>query len=270
VVAAVTEATHISSASRRLFPSTPAYLLFLVWLEAGYAVALRLVAGLPWGTAAWQAAVSMVAVVPLLLAVLHLLSLPKLLRRLPRAMMVLWWNLATLAEFLLPWLGWAALIWFANYGELAWATALRAGAAIAAFSYITGLGIIVRFRPRPGDVELTRLEIPVAGLPTSFDGYQILHLSDLHANAFLSVSRIRRRLAAAGALTPDLVVFTGDLADQTPGRAEAVAEELARLNNSDGGRSRKPRHLGGGGARGKRVGRERRTGAEERAHTAIA
>jgi predicted MPP superfamily phosphohydrolase len=104
---------------------------------------------------------------------------------------------------------------------------------VAGFAYLTGVAILVLFSPRPRDVEITRLEIPIPGLPPAFDGYRILHLSDLHASIYLSVARMRARLAVAAAEPRDLVVFTGDLTGDRPLLA-AAAEALAELTAPDG------------------------------------
>ncbi len=217
----------------RLSLSAAGCIALLLWLEAGYAVGLRLTIGVTWGAALWQGAVCLAAVGALLLAVLHLLSVPKLLRQLPRAVVVLSWRLAGLVEFLVPWAGWSGVIWLLNRGATR-AEALYAGAAIAVFSYLTGIALVVRFRPRAADVEVTELDIPIAGLPQAFDGYRILHISDLHANAFLPVAGVRDRLARGASLSYDLVACTGDLSGETVSMAEGVAQALAELPARDG------------------------------------
>ena len=221
------------AAPSRLSLSAAGCIALLLWLEAGYAVGLKLIVGSAWGTALWQGAVCLAAVGVLLLAVLHLLSVPKLLRRLPRSVVVLSWRLAASVEFLVPWAGWSGLIWLLNRGATR-AEALYAGAAIAVFSYLTGIALVVRFRPRATDVELTELDIPIVGLPQGFDGYRILHISDLHANAFLPVAGVRERLARAAPLKFDLVACTGDLSGETVSMAEGVTQALAELRARDG------------------------------------
>jgi predicted MPP superfamily phosphohydrolase len=61
--------------------------------------------------------------------------------------------------------------------------------------------------------EITRHEIPIRGLHPDLDGVTIVQLSDIHAGALMSEERMRRIAQAAKALSPDLVVFTGDLLD---------------------------------------------------------
>jgi len=214
--------------------STAACVLFLVWLEIGYAAALRLLGGLPWIAAGWQGAACIAAIPVLLFVVLEILTIPKRLGRLPREALAATWALTNLVQFALPWLGWAGLVWLVNRGTLSWAVSLRSAAGITILSYLTGVALILRFRPAPEATEVTRLETPISDLPVAFDGYRILHLSDLHAGPLLSVANLRRRLAAAGPLGADLVAFTGDLADSRADRVAGAADLLSELAAVDG------------------------------------
>jgi len=208
-------------------------LLLALWLEVGYALALKLVAGLAWVIALWQAAACVVASGPLLLAVIIVLSVPKKLARLSRTAYVATWPFMSLAQYGLPWLGWSALVWWLNGGGVSTSETLRSGAAIAVFSYLSGFVAMLRLRPRPEDVEVTRTDVSVERLPPSFDGYQILHLSDLHNGSPLARASLSERLAAADGLAPDLVLFTGDLAARAEALEEA-ASALGRLKARDG------------------------------------
>lgn len=58
------------------------------------------------------------------------------------------------------------------------------------------------------DVVLREYELPFANLPQAFDGYQILHLTDLHIDSLPGVEDVIRKLVAP--LRPDLCVMTGD------------------------------------------------------------
>jgi hypothetical protein len=149
-----------------------AYLFSVLWLEAGYAAALRLLAGLPARSALWQGAVCVAAIFPLLACVLLALALPKRIRW--RARAVVWglWAFGSFAQFVLPWAGWVIIVRLMNLGSISWAAALRAGTAIALFSFLTGSALLLIFRPRPEDVIVTRLDVPLPGLPDAFEGYR--------------------------------------------------------------------------------------------------
>jgi predicted MPP superfamily phosphohydrolase len=58
-------------------------------------------------------------------------------------------------------------------------------------------------------LELTELELPVAGLPAAFDGYRILHLTDTHLDMMPAVADAAARLLDG--VEVDLLALTGDV-----------------------------------------------------------
>jgi predicted MPP superfamily phosphohydrolase len=77
------------------------------------------------------------------------------------------------------------------------------------------------------DIRLVELELPLPGLPAAFDGYSILHLSDLHLDGHPALAG--RLLAAIGGVAVDLVALTGDYLFANGGAHDAVVEPLSRL-----------------------------------------
>ena len=76
-------------------------------------------------------------------------------------------------------------------------------------------------------IEVRRHDVPLAHLPEAFDGYTLLHLSDLHIDinsAFVDtlIERVR-------ALDYDMCVITGDYRARTYGPWEAALAGLKRL-----------------------------------------
>ena len=70
------------------------------------------------------------------------------------------------------------------------------------------MGLYPRGTRNAADVRITELDFHFADLPRAFDGYTIIHLSDLHADEFPpAVSAARHILAQRPA---DLCVMTGD------------------------------------------------------------
>lgn len=61
---------------------------------------------------------------------------------------------------------------------------------------------------------MSRLPVPVPGLPPALDGLTILHLTDLHLYAGLHPAA-RRVMSLAAELAPDLTIVTGDLVEHT-------------------------------------------------------
>ncbi len=219
-----------ASAGRQL----AAFALLLVWLEAGCAAVLMHFVPLPWRAALWQAAVCVLASPPLLLLVIKVLSSAKAIQRLPRAVSAVFWVLLDLSQVALPWLGWSALVALMNAGRVSYLGAVWAATPVALFSYLTGSAIVLAFRPKPSDVQIAYHDVPVPGLPRPFDGYCILHLSDLHAGGTVSLGGTAERLRPAASLDPDLIAVTGDFASGMPGRIDGVAALLGGLSAPDG------------------------------------
>ncbi|MBR7042183.1 MAG: metallophosphoesterase, partial [Bacilli bacterium] len=51
-------------------------------------------------------------------------------------------------------------------------------------------------------------------LPSGFDGLKIVHLSDIHYNRAITISKIKDIVKEINLIRPDIVVFTGDLVDK--------------------------------------------------------
>jgi hypothetical protein len=68
----------------------------------------------------------------------------------------------------------------------------------------------------------TEYEIFSKKLPAAFDGYRIVQLSDLHGARYGDAQE--ELLAAVRAAHPDMIVMTGDMADNTKGAVEAGLE----------------------------------------------
>ena len=77
------------------------------------------------------------------------------------------------------------------------------------------------------DVRLKRNEIRSAHLPKSFDGYTILHLSDLHAD--MSEAITQRVAKLIGECRYDICVLTGDYRARTYGSNAAALAAMAHI-----------------------------------------
>lgn len=78
-------------------------------------------------------------------------------------------------------------------------------------------------------VELSRVEIKLAHLPSTFEGLTIAHLSDLHLGLYTSAAYLRRCVELANAQRPDLIVLTGDYTYLQRKYVEPVADVLSEL-----------------------------------------
>jgi uncharacterized protein len=88
-------------------------------------------------------------------------------------------------------------------------------------------GTYSRGRANAGKVQLRRNEVRFPHLPEAFDGFTILHLSDLHAD--MSGPALMRVAELLGDLDYDLCVMTGDYRGRTYGDFQPCLESIARL-----------------------------------------
>ena len=79
-----------------------------------------------------------------------------------------------------------------------------------------------------------RVELACPGLPASFDGYRIVHLSDLHCSTAARRARFESIVAKVNALKPDLVAITGDFVDGTVANRAHDLAPLADIVAKDG------------------------------------
>jgi predicted MPP superfamily phosphohydrolase len=89
------------------------------------------------------------------------------------------------------------------------------------------LGLRQRGRRNALNIALRQHDVPVAGLPAAFDGYTILHLSDLHLD--ISAGLTDALVERVRSLRYDLCVMTGDYRAATYGPFENALAGLERL-----------------------------------------
>jgi predicted MPP superfamily phosphohydrolase len=79
------------------------------------------------------------------------------------------------------------------------------------------------------NLETTAQPIRLARLPRAFEGFRIAQLSDIHIGPFMPAEEIRKYVAIANALKPDLTVVTGDFVIFDPATEGAVVDSLSGL-----------------------------------------
>jgi predicted MPP superfamily phosphohydrolase len=107
--------------------------------------------------------------------------------------------------------------------NLPFAKQLIAGVLMASGFYWRGLR-------NARDVEVTRNLIASSRLPKEFDGYSILHLSDLHTDMSEAITERVARLVTD--CEYDLCVMTGDYRAQTSGPHDAALAGMARIRGA--------------------------------------
>lgn len=114
--------------------------------------------------------------------------------------------------------------------------------ASLAFLAISGGLAVVGYFQAIFPLRTEQVTIRHAQLPPEIDGYRMVVISDLHVGLFTRPSRLRTIADRTNALSPDVVLFTGDLVDDTPhwapklfaGFTSLRAPSFAILGNHDG------------------------------------
>ena len=85
-------------------------------------------------------------------------------------------------------------------------------------------------------LEVRHVEFASPDLPEAFDGYKIVHFSDLHAGTYGAshASVLRRGIDSINAQGADIVAFTGDLQNMEPRELRPFAALLSGIRARDG------------------------------------
>ncbi len=86
----------------------------------------------------------------------------------------------------------------------------------------------------PGRLRVRRERVSLPAAQSAFEGYRIVHWSDLHAGPFLGRGDLRNAVELSNGLEPDLVAITGDFLTDEPDEALALIDDLAGLRARDG------------------------------------
>ena len=101
---------------------------------------------------------------------------------------------------------------------------LRTGAVL-------GAGALYSTQIEPFWLQCHELDIAIAKLPKSLDGFRIAHLTDLHAGDCVPIGYLSRAIDHVNAMNPDCVVVTGDLITHDPAAIDPVVQVLAKLRS---------------------------------------
>jgi predicted MPP superfamily phosphohydrolase len=102
--------------------------------------------------------------------------------------------------------------------------------AFGAMLLLAAFGVMQAIKPPP----LKDVQIAIKDLPREFDGYRVLHLTDLHISRLFDAGWTRKLVDDANALGADLIVITGDLIDGNVAEREADVGALRDLRARDG------------------------------------
>ena len=135
---------------------------------------------------------------------------------LPHIIFGIWWAIACLFHLPAP-----------PYAPFGW-TAL---ALVLALWLVMAYGCFFgRFR-----LWVNRTDYTSSDLPAAFDGYRVVHISDLHLSTFDDrPAALQRVVDSVNTLQPDLICFTGDLVTMGVAEAQPYTRILRGLHATDG------------------------------------
>src|ERR687889_1287507 len=125
-----------------------------------------------------------------------------------------------------------------TFGELSGARHASLGSYLlkaALSSGLTGAGVLAYARyvePYWLAVERVTLELPRLALP--FDGYRVVHISDIHMDGWMTPERLERIVDLVNEQEPDLVAITGDFVAVSTDYISGLPGPLGRLRATDG------------------------------------
>lgn len=83
--------------------------------------------------------------------------------------------------------------------------------------------------------KVKKVEIVCEGLPDGFDGFRIMHISDIHARSFEGREKhLQKAVDLVNGQEADLVAFTGDLISMDPDELEGISSILSEIRAKDG------------------------------------
>ena len=78
--------------------------------------------------------------------------------------------------------------------------------------------------------KIKEVSISFENLPEAFDGYRIVHISDIHARSFIGREKnLAKAIDKINRLNPDIAAFTGDLITLAPDELDSLAPILGRI-----------------------------------------
>jgi predicted MPP superfamily phosphohydrolase len=104
-------------------------------------------------------------------------------------------------------------------------------AVVGAGSGLIGAGGLVQV---VRGFEVKRVRVPLARLPANASGYAIVQLTDVHVGPTIGRDFVEQVVREANALSPDMVVITGDLVDGSVDQLRHLVEPLRDLAAKDG------------------------------------
>ncbi len=103
---------------------------------------------------------------------------------------------------------------------LSWAGMIAGGGLYGTLLY--GFGNKYRY-------QLNRVPLAFSNLPAAFRGLKIVHISDIHSGSFTDKAAVKKGVEKIMAQKPDLILFTGDLVNNTADEMDNYIDLFSQL-----------------------------------------
>lgn len=94
------------------------------------------------------------------------------------------------------------------------------------------------FLIEPTLITVKEQKITITNLPDNFNGFKIVHISDLHYGRVFNEKSLKKLVQSINEQDPDIVVLTGDLIDKdtkmTNSLAEKISNQLSKIDYTTG------------------------------------
>lgn len=82
--------------------------------------------------------------------------------------------------------------------------------------------------------KVRRVKVKLPDLPTSFKGYKIIQISDVHSGSFSDPSKLQHAVDLINEQKPDLVLFTGDMVNNVADEFRPFIHLFSQIKAKDG------------------------------------
>lgn len=106
--------------------------------------------------------------------------------------------------------------------------------AFVIMATLTTVSVVVGVFQAARGPKVYEVRIPIENLPSAFDGFRIVQVSDLHIGPTIGRAYAEKVVSMANGLSPDAVALTGDFIDGTVTRLRSAVEPLKNLRAAHG------------------------------------
>lgn len=79
-----------------------------------------------------------------------------------------------------------------------------------------------------------KIKLKIAGLPTSFKGYKIIQISDVHSGSFFHPEKLQKAIDLINEQDADLILFTGDMINNFANEFKPFIPLFSTIKSKDG------------------------------------